>query len=131
MKVGISQLLLRDFESALLSFRDALAVRQHALGAAHPSTARVYNNLGCLHMELREFHDARRAFEAALDIQRNVLYSEPTNGPLIFGTATTLCNLGYLYTNRDMPEEAALVLQEALDVSFSSKGILLCQPSCS
>jgi tetratricopeptide (TPR) repeat protein len=118
VKVGISQLLLRDFESALLSFRDALAVRHHALGAAHPSTARVYNNIGCVHVELNELHDAHRSFEAALDIQRNALYSKPTNRPLIFGTATTLCNLGYLYTNRHMPEQAALVLKEALGVSL-------------
>jgi tetratricopeptide (TPR) repeat protein len=132
VKVGITQLLLHDFESALLSFRDALAVRRHSLGALHPSTARVYNNIGCVHMEFNELPDARRAFEAALDIQRNALYNEPTNGPLVFGTATTLCNLGYLYRYRERPERAALVLKEALSVSTFLKRlycIVLCCPS--
>ncbi len=116
VKVGMTQLLLQDFEMALLSFRDALAVRRRALGALHPSTARVYNNIGCVHMEFNDLPDARRAFEAALNIQRNALISEPTSGPLLFDTATTLCNLGYLYRVREMPERAALVLKEALSV---------------
>ena len=114
VKVGITQLLLHDFEIALRSFRDALAVRRHSLGALHPSTARVYNNIGCVHMEFKELPDARRAFEAALDIQRNALSYEPTSGPLLFATATTLCNLGYLYRIREMNERAAIVLKEAL-----------------
>ena len=59
------------------------------------------------------FHEARRAFEAALDVQRNALSYNQDNGPLMFGTATTLCNLGYLYRYRDMHGKAALVLKEA------------------
>ena len=117
MKVGISQLLLHNFEMALFAFRDALSIRRHSLGVLHPSTARVYNNIGCVHIEFNELRDARRAFEAALDIQRNALCDEPTSGPLLFGAATTLCNLGYLYKHRGMPERAALVLTEALSVS--------------
>jgi len=70
-----------------------------------------------VHVEFNELRDARRAFEAALDIQRNALCHEPSSGPLMFGAATTLCNLGYLYRHRDMPEKAALVLEEALGVS--------------
>lgn len=124
VKVGITQLLLHDFEMALLTFRDALAVRRHSLGALHPSTARVYNNIGCVHMEFNEIPEARRAFEAALDIQRNALSNEPTSGPLLFGTATTLCNLGYLYRIRNMPERAALVLKEALMVSRATSDLL-------
>jgi len=108
--------LLLRFEDALWSFREALSVRKHAMGALHPSTARIYNNLGCVHVEFSEFREARRAFEAALDIQRNSLAHEPESGPLMFGTATTLCNLGYLYRYRDMHAKATLVLKEALDL---------------
>jgi tetratricopeptide (TPR) repeat protein len=116
VKVGVSLLLLHRFEEALWSFREALSVRKNALGALHPSTARVYNNVGCVHVELGEHREARRAFEAALDIQRNALTHDPDNGPLMFGTATTLCNLGYLYRYRDMFAKAALVLKEAADL---------------
>jgi tetratricopeptide (TPR) repeat protein len=97
VKVGITLLLIHRFEDALWNFREALSVRKHALGALHPSTARIYNNIGCVHVEFNEFREARRAFEAALDIQRNALSQDPDSGPLMFGAATTLCNLGYLY----------------------------------
>lgn len=96
------------------SFREALSVRKHALGPLHPSTARVYNNVGCVHVELNEHREARRAFEAALDIQRNALAAEPENGTLLFAVATTLCNLGYLYRVRDNHAKAAMVLKEAV-----------------
>jgi tetratricopeptide (TPR) repeat protein len=98
VKVGITLLLIHRFEDALWSFREALSVRKNALGALHPSTARIYNNIGCVHVEFNDFREeARRAFEAALDIQRNALSQDPDSGPLMFGSATTLCNLGYLY----------------------------------
>ena len=148
VKVGITLLLLHRFDDALWSFREALSVRKHAMGALHPSTARIYNNMGCVHVEFNEFREARRAFEvswdikrisngnstaaflttslrsccsvtfpqAALDIQRNALAHDPDSGPLLFGTATTLCNLGYLYRYRDMHAKATLVLKEALDL---------------
>ena len=113
VKVGITQLLLKRFDEALLTFREALSIRRHALGHLHPTTARIYNNIGCVHVEFNEMREARRAFEAALDVQRNSLCYEPNSGQLQFGTATTLCNLGYLYTYRGMHEKACLVLKEA------------------
>jgi tetratricopeptide (TPR) repeat protein len=73
-------------------------------------------------VELHEYHDARRAFEAALDIQRNALSQEPANAPLMFGAATTLCNLGYLYKHRGMPAKTGLVLLEAANLLESILG---------
>ena len=122
MKVGITLLLLHRFDDALWSFREALSVRKRALGPLHPSTARIYNNIGCVHVEFNEFKEARRAFEAALDVQRNALCHDPDNGTLVFGTTTTLCNLGYLYRYRDMHTKASLVLKEAADLQESVLG---------
>lgn len=122
VKVGITLLLIHQFEDALWSFRQALAVRKAALGPLHPSTARIYNNIGCVHVEFNEFREARQAFESALDIQRNALSQDPDSGPLMFGAATTLCNLGYLYRYRDMHGKAALVLKEAVDLQESVLG---------
>jgi tetratricopeptide (TPR) repeat protein len=65
-------------------------------------------------VEFNEFAEARQAFEDALDVQRNALFLDPENGTLMFGTATTLCNLGYLYRFRDMHDKASLVLKEAV-----------------
>lgn len=76
----------------------------------------------CVHVEFNEFKEARRAFEAALDVQRNALCHDPHNGPLMFGTATTLCNLGYLYRYRDMHTKAAVVLKEAVDLQENVLG---------
>ena len=118
VKCGITYLLLHRFEDALRCLREALAIRKHSLGALHPSTARIMNNIGCVHVEFKELREARRAFEGALDIQRNALCHDPESGPIRFGAATTLCNLGYLYRHRDMHERAAQVLREAADVSF-------------
>lgn len=115
VKVGITQLLLHKFDEALYSFRDALSIRRHALGHLHPSTARIYNNIGCVHVEFNELRQARRAFESALDVQRNALCDEPENAQLLFGAATTLCNLGYLYSSRGAHERTCLVLKEAAD----------------
>jgi tetratricopeptide (TPR) repeat protein len=84
----------------------------------HPSTARIYNNIGCIHVEFQELAEARRAFEAALDIQRNALVHQPESGPLLFGAGATLQNLGYLYRKRGMESKAAMVLREAMSVSL-------------
>jgi tetratricopeptide (TPR) repeat protein len=83
------------------------------MGSLHPSVARIYNNIGCVHVEFNEYREARRAFEAALDVQRSALSQDPESGPLLFATATTLCNLGYLYRFRDMHSKATVVLKEA------------------
>lgn len=122
VKAGITLLLLHRFEDALWSFREALSVRKHALGSLHPSTARVYNNIGCVYVEFQEYQEARRAFEAALDIQRNALSQNRDSGPLMYGTATTLCNIGYLYRNRDMYAKASLVLEEACSLQEAVLG---------
>lgn len=116
VKVGICLLLMHRFDQALLTFREALSIRKRALGPLHPSTARIYNNIGCVHVEFNEYQEARRAFEAALDVQRNALCHEPDCGSLVFGTATTLCNLGYLYRYRDLHAKACLVLKEAVNL---------------
>ena len=122
VKVGITLLLLHRFEEALWSFREGLSVRRHALGPLHPSTARIYNNIGCVHVEFNEFKEARRAFESALEIQRTALCNEPESGPLMFGAATTLCNLGYLHRYRGMHAKAAVVLKEAVDLQETVLG---------
>ena len=118
VKVGITLMLLKRLEDSLWIFREALTVRKHCLGPLHPSTARIYNNIGCVHVEFNESKEAKRAFEAALDIQRNALVSDPNSGPILFGAATTLQNLAYLYRKNQMYEKEAFVLRESLEVSL-------------
>jgi len=122
VKVGVTQLQLHRFENALWNFREALSIRKRSLGPLHPSTARIYNNIGCVHVEFNELREARRAFEAALDIQRNALSEDPDSRGIMLATATTLCNLGYLYRHRDLHGKAALVLKEAADLQETVLG---------
>jgi tetratricopeptide (TPR) repeat protein len=121
-------MLLTRLEDSLWIFREALTVRKTTMGALHPSTARIYNNIGCVHVEFQELTEARRAFEAALDIQRNALVHQPESGALLFGAGATLQNLGYLYRKRGMETKAAMVLREAMSVSYFfpfSRGVSL------
>lgn len=124
VKVGICLLLIHRFDQALWSFREALTIRKRALGPLHPSTARIYNNIGCVHVDFNEFNEARQAFEAALHVQRNALTHDPASDSLMFGTATTLCNLGYLYRHRNLHAKACLVLKEAADLQETVLGKL-------
>jgi tetratricopeptide (TPR) repeat protein len=119
MKIGLCFLLMQQFDHALRTYLETLSIRKRALGALHPSLSKVYNNIACVHVEFNELKEARRAFEAALDIQRNALCHNPNSAPMMLSTSTTLCNLAYLYQYRDMPQKAALVLQEACEVSIS------------
>jgi tetratricopeptide (TPR) repeat protein len=118
VKVGITLMLLKRLGDSLWIFREALAVRQQCLGPTHPSTARIYNNIGCVHVEFGESHEAKKAFEGALQIQRKALEKDPDSGPVLFGSATTLQNLAYLYRQNGMHEKEAVVLRESLGVSF-------------
>jgi len=122
VKCGITYLLLHRFEDSLFALREALEIRKQSLGPLHPSTARIMNNIGCVHVEFNDLSEARRAFEGALDIQRSALQHDPASGPLLFGCAATLCNLGYLYGQRGMNERAAHVLREAADIQQSILG---------
>eukprot|EP00429_Kryptoperidinium_foliaceum_P011170 CAMPEP_0176002930 /NCGR_PEP_ID=MMETSP0120_2-20121206/906_1 /TAXON_ID=160619 /ORGANISM="Kryptoperidinium foliaceum, Strain CCMP 1326" /LENGTH=846 /DNA_ID=CAMNT_0017335545 /DNA_START=162 /DNA_END=2703 /DNA_ORIENTATION=- len=116
VKVGITLMLLKRLEDSLWIFREALTVRRNALGPKHPSTARILNNIGCVHVEFDESKEAKRSFEAALEIQRNALSESPDSGPILFGAATTLQNLAYLYRKNRMYEKEALVLREAFGI---------------
>ena len=118
VKVGITLMLLKRLEDSLWVFKDALDVRQKSLGPTHPSTARIYNNIGCVHVEFGEAKEAKKAFEGALQIQRKALEKDPDSGPILFGAATTLQNLAYLYRQNELYEKEAIVLRESFGVSI-------------
>jgi tetratricopeptide (TPR) repeat protein len=119
VKVGITLMLLKRLEDSLWLFREALSVRQTSLGPTHASTARIYNNIGCVHVEFGESKEAKMAFEGALQIQRKALEKEPDSGPILFGAATTLQNLAYLYRQNGLHEKEAIVLRESFGVSMN------------
>ena len=126
VKVGITLMLLKRFEDSLWIFKDALSVRQKSLGPTHPSTARIYNNIGCVHVEFGDAKEAKKAFEGALQIQRKALENDPESGPILFGAATTLQNLAYLYRQNELYEKEAIVLRESFGVSSYRPSVREC-----
>jgi TolB-like protein/class 3 adenylate cyclase/Flp pilus assembly protein TadD len=70
--------------------RDALAIRESALGAEHPDTATSLNNLADLLRDQGDFAGARPLHQRALAIRERVL------GPAHPDTATSLNNLAIL-----------------------------------
>jgi tetratricopeptide (TPR) repeat protein len=97
--VSVSELLNRvgsylhgraAYSQAASLFRDALAIREKALGPEHPETAASLNNLALLLGDLGEFAGARPLYERALAIREKVL------GPEHPDTAETLNSLAGL-----------------------------------
>jgi tetratricopeptide (TPR) repeat protein len=78
------------YSQAAPLFRDALAIREKALGSEHPHTAASLNNLALLLKAQGDFAGARPLYERALAIREKALGPEHPN------TAQSLNNLALL-----------------------------------
>jgi tetratricopeptide (TPR) repeat protein len=91
-------------------------VRCLALARANADLARVattLNNLGALHRDQNRMEEARKAFEEALEIRRQLARTTP--GTYLPDVAGTLNNLGVLHRDQNRMEEARKAFEEALD----------------
>lgn len=104
------------YPQAVALFRDALAIREKVLGAAHPDTATSLNNLALVLQHHGDFAEARPLFERALAIWEKALGPEH---PL---TATALSNLAYLLQGQGNFTEARLLHQRALAIREKALG---------
>jgi tetratricopeptide (TPR) repeat protein len=97
---------------AKLLYQSALAIREQVLGADHPDTATILNNLAGLYDMLGQDHEAEQLYQRALVIQEQKL------GTMHPETARSLSNLAALYQNQgkymqaEPLEERALVIRE-------------------
>ncbi len=82
--------MIGDTAAARPYYERALAIREKALGPAHPDTALSLNNLGALLDSMGDYAAARPYFERALAIYEQAL------GPAHPDTALSLNNLGGL-----------------------------------
>ena len=103
---SLAEILELDDEREFLVIRGQDADGQVTLSLRRLELKKAWNKL----------QEAQRAFEAALDVQQNALCHNPNNGSLMFGAATSLYNIGFLYQYRNLYDKAALVLKEALMV---------------
>jgi tetratricopeptide (TPR) repeat protein len=73
VRVGFCLLQAKSYGPALITFTEALRIRNVHYGHIHPLVANVHNNLGVCHMHLGEFEAGRAALQEALTIQRRLL----------------------------------------------------------
>ena len=106
--------------------RDALAIREKALGPEHPDTATSLNNLAVLLRAQGDLSGARSLHERALEIRKKVL------GPQHPATATSLNNLAFLLYNlgdfvaaRPLSERALAINEKALGPEHPNTAISL------
>ena len=101
---------LNRHQSATQGYVKCLAIaRSHADPV---EIAAILNNLGNLHRDQNRMEEARKAYEEALGIRRQLTRANPdTYLPYV---ATTLNNLGSLHRDQNRMEEARKAYEEAL-----------------
>ena len=99
-----------------LDLERALAIREQALGPAHPDTAQSLNNLGVLLRTAGDLVAARPYYERALAIFEQAL------GPDHPDTAQSLNNLAILCYYQNELEEAARLMRRALAICETKLG---------
>jgi tetratricopeptide (TPR) repeat protein len=72
VRIGFLLLQSRQYQNAIVTFKEALRIRLSCYGGRHALTANLYNNLGVCHMHLAQFEGGREYLQAALDIQRDI-----------------------------------------------------------
>ena len=83
-----------DYRFAFAKYREALSIREKALSAEHPDTARTYNNIAYVYSEQGDYEKAVRCYLKALSIQEKVLgVGHPD-------TARTYNNIAYVYSEQ-------------------------------
>jgi len=104
-----SVLLKRDAPQALPLLEKALAQNRRFLGDDHPSNARVLANIGHFLRSAGRYGQAEERFREALDLQRR-------HDPDGIAVAGTLAGLAWSVRVQSRPQEAELLLQEALTI---------------
>jgi len=107
--LGYLYLLNSRLEECEAMQREALAIRQAALGDDHLDVAASYNGLGNLYLERGDFERARDAYQRCLDIRERQL-----TGPHIL-LGNLFYNLARLEARRGRTKEAMAYNQAVLD----------------
>jgi tetratricopeptide (TPR) repeat protein len=105
-----------DAAGAAPLFERALAIREAALGAAHPAVASALHNLADLSQEMGDLDRAEPLYERALRIREAAL------GPEHPSVAISLQNLGGLCRERGDLRRAEALLRRAVDILAAAFG---------
>jgi tetratricopeptide (TPR) repeat protein len=72
VRIGFLLLQSRQYQNAIITFKEALRIRLAHYGAQHGLVANLYNNLGVCHMHLGQFGEGSEFLDSGLDIQRHI-----------------------------------------------------------
>jgi len=141
-ELGIQFFSLADFDGALMSFREAHAIRNRVLTqereelsdsisaaagptsspselSQHPSVAMVLNNMACCYFQMGDHRRAMETLEEADEIQQKAIGSSAQAELDLLHVAVVICNCGYLKLALKQYEEARSMLEEALLIQQS------------
>ncbi len=103
-------------EPAEILLREALTIREHALGLEHPDIADTLNELGLVLKTKGDFAGALPLYQRALTIDERVF------GPEHSKTATTLNNLALLFKDQGDLARARPLFERALAIRETVNG---------
>lgn len=90
-------------------FQKTLYWQKTKLGVSNAITLRTLNNLGALHLDMKETEKAQHFLQQAADAKEAVF------GPNHHLTLNTINNIGHLYVVRRQLDDATVMYQEALN----------------
>lgn len=73
VRIGLLLQESRQYQNAMVTFKEALRLRLTIYGVRHKLVANLYNNLGLCSMHLGDFEQGQEYLEAAVLIQRDVV----------------------------------------------------------
>lgn len=123
VRIGLLLQDSRQFQHAIVTFKEALRLRLAIFGVHHKLVSNIYNNLGLCTLHIGEFAEAAEYLGTAINIQRHVVEKEGSDQDKL-ELADTLFNLGGLcleWIRREGPSsvrarDAEEAFAEALEV---------------
>eukprot|EP00978_Attheya_sp_CCMP212_P012180 scaffold30309_cov58-Attheya_sp.AAC.2 len=125
-ELGIILFAQKEYEDSVDILFEALDMREEEANAntssgtkflAKLSISKILNNIGCVQFESGNTPEAERTFEEALGVQQKILgKAKPRTRPGFLAMASTMCNLGYVYLEKERHNDAAEMFGDALRI---------------
>lgn len=138
VELGIILLSMEEHADSLRVFERALKLRrtehedmyaQEDIDDSNLKIAKVLNNMGCVNFEQQHLSAAKKNFEEATSLQKNVFRSVfnfsvgyDTSSPGILTMASTMCNMGYVAIEQADFNEAIHIFRTSLQIQKAVLG---------
>ena len=109
--LGLVQSDQNKNDQAIDSFKRALEIRKRLLPPSHPATAKLYNEMGGVFLNIGQYEEALDYFQKARMLE---LESLPENH---IESARTLNNIGVTLFKLDRPQEALTFVNQTVEIA--------------